>query len=226
MVSFLTGVGFIIALCFFFLALLCRIIWYFRGLDWRLDRVGYKPNLGQGVKGGAHSIFKWLVPFATLGWRRDPLLCLLTFLLHLGVVVAPLFLVGHAVILYHNFGVNLPTLPMWLTDILTILGLISLVLLAVRRIFIPRVRVLTTFGDWFALILVALPMASGFVAAHAGPEAEGAYIAHLVTGILFLLVAPFSKLSHIVLYFLSRLQIGMDFAIKRGGRKRGAFFPW
>ena len=42
----------------------------------------------------------------------------------------------------------------------------------------------------------------------------------------FLILAPFTKLSHIVLYFMSRGQLGMDFAIKRGGATRGPVFPW
>jgi hypothetical protein len=36
---------------------------------------------------------------------------------------------------------------------------------------------------------------------------------------------PFTKLSHFVLFFLSRAQIGMDFGIKRGGTK-GKGLAW
>ena len=48
----------------------------------------------------------------------------------------------------------------------------------------------------------------------------------MLSGELFLILAPFTKLSHIVLYFMSRAQLGMDFAIKRGGGTRGGAFPW
>ena len=34
-----------------------------------------------------------------------------------------------------------------------------------------------------------------------------------------LVAIPFTKLSHFVLFFMSRMQIGMDFGIKRGGMK-------
>ena len=36
--------------------------------------------------------------------------------------------------------------------------------------------------------------------------------------------APFTKLSHIALFFCTRIQIGMDFGIKRGGMKSN--FDW
>ena len=49
---------------------------------------------------------------------------------------------------------------------------------------------------------------------------------HIFAAELVLILAPFTKLSHIVLYFMSRGQLGMDYAIKRGGASRGPAFPW
>ena len=224
MVAFLTGPMFVIALLVFVLGMLGRMVWYVRGLDWRLDRVAYRPFFSFGLKGGLHSAVKWLIPFATDGWRKNPLLAAATFVFHLGAVLVPLFFVGHAVILRGVFGFSLPVLPAGLMDCLTVLTLAGLAALAVRRLCVRQARTLSTAGDWLLLLLVAMPVASGFASTHAG--AEGAYMAHLITGTLFLLLAPFTRLAHCVLYFLSRIQIGMDFAIKRGGRTRGAFFPW
>jgi hypothetical protein len=41
---------------------------------------------------------------------------------------------------------------------------------------------------------------------------------------ILLIIIPFTKLNHIVGFFLSRGQLGMDFGIKRGGEKRD--FAW
>jgi len=41
-----------------------------------------------------------------------------------------------------------------------------------------------------------------------------------------LIAVPFTKLSHFVLFFMSRGQIGMDFGIKRGGMKNPKGFAW
>ena len=47
---------------------------------------------------------------------------------------------------------------------------------------------------------------------------------HILCGVTVLLLAPFTKLAHIVLFFCTRIQIGMDFGIKRGGMKTN--FDW
>ncbi len=36
---------------------------------------------------------------------------------------------------------------------------------------------------------------------------------------MMLIAIPFTKLSHLVLFFCSRVQLGMDYGIKRGGMK-------
>ena len=50
--------------------------------------------------------------------------------------------------------------------------------------------------------------------------------AHMFSGELILILAPFTKLSHIALFFASRAQLGIDYAVKRGGASRGPAFPW
>jgi hypothetical protein len=44
-------------------------------------------------------------------------------------------------------------------------------------------------------------------------------ILHILSGEVWLIAIPFTKLSHFILFFMSRGQIGMDFGIKRGGMK-------
>ena len=224
--SFLTGPGLIISLLVFFGGLAFRLVWYFRGLDWRLERVAYRPHMAQGMKGGLHSMAKWLLPYGTNGWRAQPFFTLCFFMLHFGAVLVPLFLIGHNVILEENFGFSLPTLPQWLADFLTVLTIVGAVFITLRRIALPEVRILTTWYDYFILALAALPFITGFIARmHAGSY-DFWMLLHIITGELMLILAPFTKLSHIVLYFASRWQIGADYSIKRGGHRRGPCFPW
>ena len=49
--------------------------------------------------------------------------------------------------------------------------------------------------------------------------------AHIISGEMLLIAVPFTKLSHILLFFMSRAQLGMDFGIKRGGMK-GKGLTW
>jgi len=214
------------SLLVFFGGLLARVIWYIRGLDWRLDRVAYKPHLAIGLQGAGQSALKWLVPFGTYSWRQQPFFTVAFFLFHIGAVLVPLFLAGHNVILEERFGFSLPALPMGVADTLTVLAIIGLVMIALRRIALTEVRILTTGYDWFILAVSAAPFVTGFLARlHVG-DYDMWLLAHIITGELFLIVAPFTKLSHIVLFFMSRGQLGMDYAIKRGGATRGPAFPW
>ena len=41
----------------------------------------------------------------------------------------------------------------------------------------------------------------------------------MLCGEILLVAIPFTKLSHFLLFFLSRAQLGMDYGIKRGGMK-------
>lgn len=224
--AFLTGPAFVFSLLVFFVGLMFRLIRYFQGLDWRLERVAYRPHMEKGMKGGLWSIYKWLLPFGTVGWRAQPAFTFYFFLLHFGAVLVPLFLIGHNVILEKNFGFSLPTLPQGVADLLTVLTLIGVFFITMRRIALPEVRILTTGYDYFILALVAMPFATGFIARLHTANYDFWMISHIITGELMLILAPFTKLSHIALYFGSRWQIGADFAIKRGGRTRGACFPW
>ena len=80
-------------------------------------------------------------------------------------------------------------------------------------------------GDLTAGI-ATVPLAAGFLARMQAPGYESWLLWHIFAAELVLILAPFTKLSHIVLYFMSRGQLGMDYAIKRGGASRGPAFPW
>lgn len=223
---FLTGPGLAVSLAVFFVGLAIRLVLYFKGLDWRLDRVAYKPHLNMAMKGGLHSAYKWLIPFGTSGWRAQPFFTVCCFLLHIGAVLVPLFLIGHNEILKMRFGFSLPTLPQGVADVLTVAAIIGIFLIILRRIALTEVRILTTGYDYFILALVAVPFITGLVARLSAGNAGGWLLLHIISGHLMLVLAPFTKLSHIVLYFASRWQLGADYSVKRGGHRRGPCFPW
>ena len=226
MQDFLAGTGLAISLTVFVIGMAWRVVWYIRGLDWRLDRVAYRPYMKQGLKGAAQSALAWLVPLGTRSMRNAPLFTILMFLFHIGVAIVPLFLAGHAVLLKSALGVSLPAMPQGFADFLTILAVIALAFLILRRLTLPEVRLLTTRSDWLVITLAGLPLVSGCFAALHLPGYGFWLTLHMLSGNILLIAAPFTKLSHIVLYFMSRGQLGMDFSIKRGGEYRGTAFPW
>ncbi len=227
-ITFLTGPGLIVSLAVFFVGLAVRLALYFLGLDWKLERVAYKPEMAHGLKGGLYSVLKWLLPFGTYGWRAQPFVATAFLFLHIGAVLLPLFLVGHNVILKEAFGFSLISMPQGLADFLTVLAIIGIVMIALRRISLPEVRILTNAQDWLLLAMVFVIFVSGFMSSMELGDAKVAMLIHIAAAELLLITAPFTKMAHVALFFASRIQIGMDFAIKRGGhsRKSGAFFPW
>lgn len=226
MYAFLSGPALILSLAVFFGGLAWRVVWYIRGLDWQLDRVAYMPHLKLGLRGALNSIGRWLLPFGTRSWREAPFFTIAFFLFHIGAVLVPLFLAGHGVLLKQALGFSLPSLPQWLADILTLGVLLGALCLFLRRLTLPEVRLLSTRSDYAVLALAVAPFITGYLACMHAPGYDFWLLLHLLSGHALLLAAPFTKLSHIVLFFMSRGQLGMDYSIKRGGEYRGPAFPW
>lgn len=203
-----------------------RVYTYIKGLDWKLDRVAYATQREAGIRGAVRSIVAWLVPYGSHGWRAKPIFTFLFFAFHIGLVVVPLFLAGHAVILKMRFGIGWPTIPMALADALTIIMMGAAVGILIRRIALPEVRIVTSLYDYALLVITVAPFFTGFMAVHQlGGDYEFWLLAHILTGELMLLAVPFTKLFHVVGFFLSRGQLGMDYGIKRGGLK-GSPMDW
>jgi nitrate reductase gamma subunit len=219
MYAFVTGPLAWIAFTVFFVGLVWRGIWYVRGLDWRLDRVSYGENLGYGIRGAARSIVRWLIPYGTHSWRFYSGYTAAVFIFHIGLLVTPVFLLAHNLLLEERWGVRLPALPEALADTLTVAVLAAAVVIVLRRIALPEVRILTKFQDILLLLAAVTPFWTGFLAYHQVEPYRFWLIAHILAGELLLVVIPLTKLSHFLLFFLSRAQLGMDFGIKRGGMK-------
>ncbi|OIO04141.1 MAG: hypothetical protein AUJ49_03480 [Desulfovibrionaceae bacterium CG1_02_65_16] len=209
----------------FVVGLAWRVYSYIKGLDWKLDRVAYGTQTSYGVRGAARSIAAWIVPFGSQGWKVKPIFTIMFFVFHLGIVVTPLFLLGHAVIFKMRFGLNWPTLPMYAADTLTVAMLCATVFIVIRRIALPEVRIITSLYDYALLLITAAPFVTGFMAVHQLGDHTFWLYAHILTGELMLLAVPFTKLFHVVGFFLSRGQLGMDYGIKRGGMK-GTNMAW
>lgn len=223
--QFLTGIFFWISLSVCLIGMTVRFVQYFRGLNWQLDRVAYKAHPKAGLKGAWRSIYKWLIPYGTYGWRTQPVMAAAFFCFHIGAVCIPLFLAGHNVFLESKLGFSLPTLSSGLADFLTWLALGGAVFLMLRRIVLPEVRIMTTLNDYFILFISLAPFVTGIMARYQVGNYDFWLNLHILFGELLLIAIPFTKMSHVFLFFASRAQLGMDFGIKRGGMK-GTKMAW
>ena len=219
MYELVTGPLVWLAFAIFFIGLTVRAVLYVRGLDWKLDRVTYSVNTSFGVRGAVRSILFWLLPFGTKSWRNNPWFTLWVFLMHIGLLITPIFLLGHNVLMRERLGFSLWTLPEGLADFLTIMVMVSVFFLVLRRIAQPEVRLITTAYDYLLLAIAVAPFISGFIAYHAASGYRTWIIIHALCGQIFLVAIPLTKISHFILFFFSRAQLGMDYGIKRGGMK-------
>lgn len=213
------------AFAIFFIGLIVRIVFYVKGLDWRLDRVTYGENVYYGIKGAVRSIVFWLFPYGTHSWRNNPWFTLWVFMMHIGLLLTPIFLLAHNILLKERWGISLWTLPEHVADGLTVIVIVAVIFLVLRRIALPEVRLITTAYDCLLLLIAVAPFITGFLAYHRAPDYYFWLIAHILCGEIFLVAIPLTKLSHFILFFLSRAQLGMDYGIKRGGMK-GKGLAW
>lgn len=225
MYDIITGPVLWLTFAVFFTGCLVKIILYIKGLDWQADRVAYTAHIGYGIKGAARSIIFWLFPFGTRSWRVKPVFTLVFFLFHICLIFTPVFLLAHNIILKQRFGFSLPALPEPVSDIMTFAVMAAICFMILRRIALSEVRILTTFYDYLLLAITAAPFVTGFMAFHLVPDYNFWVMAHIISGEIMLITIPFTKLSHIVMFFMSRGQLGMDYGIKRGGMK-GKSFAW
>ena len=219
MYEFVTGPLVWLSFAIFFVGLIVRTVSYIRGLDWKLDRVTYSVNTSFGVRGAVRSIVFWLFPYGTRSWRNNPWFTLWVFMMHIGLLLTQIFLLGHSVLMRERLGFGLWSLPEGLADILTILVIVAVIFLILRRIALPEVRLITTLYDYLLLVVAVAPFVTGYIASHGTADYSFWIITHVICGEIFLISIPLTKLSHFVLFFLSRAQLGMDYGIKRGGMK-------
>ncbi len=219
MYHFITGPLLWVSFAIFFIGTLTHVVLYVKNLDWELDRVSYGAHTLWGIRGALRSICLWMTPYGTRSWRIKPLYTFMFYLFHVGGVLVPLFLSAHGVILKSRWGISLPTLPGFVADLLTVGVMIAVVGLSIRRCIRPEVRALTSGREIGTLIIAVAPFFTGFMAYHQIGGGNFWTLAHILSGEMLLVAVPFTKLSHMVLFFCSRAQIGMDFGIKRGGMK-------
>jgi nitrate reductase gamma subunit len=219
MYAFVTGPLAWLTFIIFFCGITYRAIWYFRGLNWQLDRVAYKPHMSYGIKGALRSIVFWLIPFGTHSWRFYPFFTICFFAFHIGLLVTPFFIYGHNVLLQERFGFSLWSMSDGAADFMTSMVLVAAIFIVMRRNALPEVRIITTPYDYLVIAIAVAPFVTGLLARHQVGNYNFWLIIHILSGQLFLVAIPFTKLSHFIGFFLSRAQIGMDYGIKRGGMK-------
>ena len=136
---------------------------------------------------------------------KYPALTLVSVVFHALVLVVPLFLTAHNVLLDQSWGFDLYSFRESVSDAFTVVVLGCCLFFFLRRLLAPRVRAISTFGDFFILFLVAMPFLTGFLAYHQLFAYEIVLVSHILAGELMLVAIPFTKLFHMIMFFVNRI---------------------
>ena len=164
------------------------------------------------------SIMHWIVPFASTNSRNRPVLTIVTFVFHVCIFIAPLFLFAHITLIYDAFGISWWFMPDGVADILTLVVIGACIFFLVRRLVQPDVKYLSTPTDFVLLGLVAAPFITGYWAYHQWPGNEFMTILHMFSAEVLLVAIPFTKLNHLFLFFFTRGYMGSEFGGVRFAR--------
>jgi nitrate reductase gamma subunit len=211
--EFLVGPGLWAAFIIFIVGLIVRAS-HLYGLSKERDRVLYNHA---DAKWAFRSIIHWLIPLGSVSLRAQPVFAIAFFLFHLCLLGVPIFLLAHNTLWQEAFGISLPSLPDSIADALTVVFLLAAAVLLVRRIVRPEVRFLSSAWDYFLLILTSAPFVTGFLAYHQIGPYKLILTLHILFAEILLIIIPFSKLGHIMLFFFSRASFGFEMG-RRGAR--------
>ena len=161
------------------------------------------------------SIFHWLLPFGSVNSRKRPIFTIVTFAFHICLLAVPLFLLAHVVLWEESFSITWWTLPDALADIMTLVVVAACGYFCWRRLTQPEAKFVTSASDFGILAIVAAPFVTGFLAYHQWFGYQFWLILHILSGEVMLAIIPFTRLSHMFYFPMTRGYLGSEFGAVR-----------
>jgi nitrate reductase gamma subunit len=194
------GPGFDIALIVFVGGMLLRLF--------EVLALGKKSDLsaprGSGASGGLSTIFARFLPRKQV-FDKEPLRIVNAYVMHLGFF-AVLFLYGPHIPLFESvLGFGWPALPSGAINAIGAVTILSIVAALVFRMNSKVLRYLTTSGDYVAWLVTLLPVLTGYLAYNHMLLPYTLMLAlHILSVELLMVVAPFTKLTHMFSFVTAR----------------------
>lgn len=163
---------------------------------------------------------KWLLPINKTV-MKNPVVSILVYVFHICLIVLPIWIYQHVIYWeISRFEWSWTPLPEGLADVMTIVFIAIGVFFLIRRIVSPDVRLLSSFADYFILVVTLLPFLTGYFLAHGTLDHIALFkthmqLIHILSGELMLIMIPFTKLTHFILFFFSRGASSIEFG-RRG----------
>jgi nitrate reductase gamma subunit len=166
------------------------------------------------------TIGRWLLPL-NKNVAKNPVFTIAGYVFHFCLIVVPIWFSGHITLWEESrFEWSWTPIPDGLADWMTIILLAIALFFLLRRVFSADIRLLSTFSDYLILVVTALPFLTGYFLTHGtldniGFLGDNMPIFHMLSGELMLILVPFTKLSHFILFFFSRAATAVEFG-RRG----------
>ena len=149
----------------------------------------------------------WVVPVGHM-ISGTVFFSVISFILHIGIIILSVLLVDHIVLWEGLTGLDLPSVGRELADWLTLLSIACTFGLLLCRIFLLRLRAMSRVSDYVILLMLLMVFVFGYMAGHPAINPFSwnfAMLLHLLSAEALFVIVPFTKLAHIVLYFFDRL---------------------
>lgn len=155
----------------------------------------------------ARETLSWVVPVKHME-AGNGVFSASSFLMHVGIILVPLFLLDHIVLWQGLLGFGIPSLDPGVADVLALLTIGCGFVLLGLRIFRARHRMVSRPMDYVLLFLLLIPFLSGFLASHPSVNPfpwKIMMLTHLLSAEALFVAVPFTKLAHVVLFFFDRI---------------------
>ncbi len=165
----------------------------------------------------------WFFPYHRT--RSHRFITLTSFLFHITIMVTPIFLAAHISLWLRGTGIGWVALPQAFADYLTLIAIVTTVALFLTRVSSNLARTLSRPQDYLILLLILVPFASGYLAMHPGINPfnyNATMFIHVMSGNLILVLIPFTKLSHAVLFPTTQLVSEMAWHLAPGAGEKVA----
>jgi nitrate reductase gamma subunit len=194
------GPGFDIALIVFIGGMLLRLI--------EVIALGKKPDLsaprGSGTSGGIKTVFNRFVPRSQV-LQHEPLRIINAYVLHIGFFVTFLLYAPHIPLFESLLGFSWPALPSGMINAIAAVTILSIFAALLFRLNSKVLRFLSTPADYLVWLVTLLPVLTGYMAYNHMLLPYTLMLAvHILSVELLMVVAPFTKLTHMFSFVSSR----------------------
>ena len=148
----------------------------------------------------------WMLPGKNTT-NTEIIFSIVSFIFHIGLILVPIFLMEHIIIWKKAFGFGWPAFGKQIADIFTIITIISGIILLGYRIISRHRRNFSSMHDYLLLVLILIIFISGYsLPRNFNPSGfQVNMLVHIICGNLIMIILPFTRLAHCILYPLLRL---------------------